>query len=398
MVIMEHQASIKLTVSTQGYIRAYQGETQNYGFFQKGKHLSETAHINDKIALMTLLDNARMRKKDNNSHFFRFLDIDGTFTSFQMSNATLGINGISIDCQLVDEKVVMEIPSAESFSSNKTSNNIQNQLPLFTLAAHEMREPLNAIIGFSDFLIHEFAGTLETQKQRQYAQHIKDSGNHLLELIIAYLEKQELQNAPIDQDVDSTIAEAIAMTGHRTKNRKVVFEPSCHKNYYTTLKSFQLKQVLINLITNAAKYSGDGSIITIKQRVLKNNNLLITVSDTGTGIAEENIKELCQPFKRADNVLSSDIDGQGIGLSLVFGIVEAAKGSVTISSRKNRGTTIYITLPLGNGPMIDKHLKQQKSDCNNLHLLSMNDKNQAEKLHEKYLGDGKSKNKINKTA
>ncbi|UXN05221.1 sensor histidine kinase [Bartonella sp. HY761] len=397
---MKHKAMIKLTVSTQGYIRAFQGETHLYGFFQKGKHLAESVHINDKIALVTLLDNARIGKKDSGYSNFRFINKDGMFIIFQLGNVTLGINGINIDCQLIDKTVSRQISAPTSSIGNmeQDSNAILNEMPPLTLVAHEMREPLNAIIGFTDFLLHEFSGKFETSLQRQYAMHIKESGNHLLQLITTYLEKQQEQDKVIDQDVDSTIAEAIVMTSHLTQHSKVVFTSDLHGSCFTTLKSLQLKQVMINLITNAAKYSGDGSIITIQQRVLKNNHLLLTVSDTGTGIAEEEIEELRHPFKRASNVLSSNIDGYGIGLSLVFGIVEAAKGRVNISSRRNRGTTISLTLPLGNGPQLDKANKHQKIEADNLHFFAINNKTQTVELHEKYLGDGKSKQKIDKTA
>lgn len=261
-----------------------------------------------------------------------------------------------------------------------------------------MREPLNAIIGFTDMLLHEFSGKFANEKQRQYAGHIKDSGQHLLALIQTYLDQQKITDQAMYQDVDSGIAESIAMTTHVTKSRKVIFTPDQQSPCFSALKSIELKQVLINLITNAAKYSDENSIITIQRRILKNNSLLLTVSDTGIGIADEEIQEIRQPFKRAVNALSSNIEGYGIGLSLVFNIVEAVKGSVAISSKKNSGTTISITLPLSHATKMNTSNEHKRKNDDILCSQMANGHSLSTKLREKYINNGSEKEKIDKTA
>lgn len=402
---------IKLTVSTKGIVNTYQGEKKYASLFQKGSHIANNVHINDKIILMTLLDNARIGRKDDASHLLRFMNKEKAFIKIHMSNACLGINGITIDGQLhhkisAKNKQLISINEQRRSLSRDMDNkpsNIRSQTPFI---ANEMREPIQAIIGFAEILLHEFSNICENEQHTNYVKNIKNTSNHLLEILNTYTQRQKKPNALHNQDIDSTIVQVIAMTTHLTKSRKVIFTPSLQGAYYSALKSVELKQVLMHLIHNAAKHSEEDSIITIQRHILKNNNLLLTVSDTGMDATSKKHAEPLskqqaeppQPFKWQKNALST-ANENNVDLSLVLNIVESVKGIISINNKKKYGTIATLIIPLGHNLPTSKNINDKRNNSDNLQkMVWANNQDPSAKLLEKYIGNGKNKQQINKTA
>jgi signal transduction histidine kinase len=216
--------------------------------------------------------------------------------------------------------------------------------------SHELRTPLNAIIGFSDLLQNQMFGPLQKQ-YRDYATIIHESGNHLLNLVSDILDiaKIEAGKFVLDfQDVDLT--ESVAYCVRLVKNRAdeqniklVTLLPAQGLRFKADQRAF--RQVLLNLLTNAVKFSRAGGEVEVSARVT-GGRLALTVKDRGIGMSESLLARIGQPFEQANNDPAHAREGTGLGLSLVHSLIAQHGGRITIESREGAGTAVTCELPL----------------------------------------------------
>jgi signal transduction histidine kinase len=216
--------------------------------------------------------------------------------------------------------------------------------------SHELRTPLNAIIGFSELMVGEMMGPLGNDKYRSYARDIHDSGSHLLAVIndILDLSKAEAGKLELEESwfpVHGVVASACRLLRQRTaaaELRLVVNVPADASMLHADER--KLKQVLLNLLANAIKFTKPGGRVELTV-AMSSAGIVFAVEDTGIGIPAAYLDRVLLPFVQVDNSLSRPHQGTGLGLPLVKAIAELHGGRLEIESREGIGTTASVLLP-----------------------------------------------------
>ena len=216
--------------------------------------------------------------------------------------------------------------------------------------SHELRTPLNAIIGFSEALERELFGPVGNPRYREYAEDIHDSGVHLLNLINDILDLSKIEAGHFnlheeEVELDHIVASACRIVRPRAQQASIRVETSLPTPPVVLLADERaLKQVLINLISNAIKFSSDGDAVRVEANIHA-DGLRIAVIDQGIGIAADDIPKALEPFTQIDGTLSRSHEGTGLGLPLAKHLAELHGGSLTIESTPGQGTTVNVDLP-----------------------------------------------------
>ena len=217
--------------------------------------------------------------------------------------------------------------------------------------SHELRTPLNAIIGFSEILETEVIGHLDPSRQREYARLIHASGEHLLQVVNGILDMSKIESGMFELALEpvpvAPLIEGCAdMMGHQATERGIRLirvVPTGLPEVMADRRAF--RQILLNLLSNAIKFTDRGGSVTVAVRV-EDRNLILSVKDTGIGIAAEDVPRLGTPFVQAESGYDRRFEGTGLGLSMVKGLAALHGGRLAIDSRLGFGTTATVTLPL----------------------------------------------------
>jgi signal transduction histidine kinase len=217
--------------------------------------------------------------------------------------------------------------------------------------SHELRTPLNAIIGFSEILRAESFGKLGVPRYRDYAVDIHNSGNHLLSIINDILDMAKIESGRLElRESECELAEvmdgALRLLADRAETAKVkVVRELPPEGLALYADQRALKQIVINLVTNAVKFTPEGGTITVAGARDATGRVVLSVSDTGIGIAPEQLKRVLEPFIQADGGLARKYEGTGLGLPITRALTELHDGTLDIDSVVGQGTTVRITLP-----------------------------------------------------
>jgi cell cycle sensor histidine kinase DivJ len=217
--------------------------------------------------------------------------------------------------------------------------------------SHELRTPLNAIIGFSDMLLHEMFGAFGDPRQKEYVGLVRDSGHHLLEVVTSILDVSRIEAGAYAVEPEPfRFAEAVDMCRDmmqvlaQGKNIRLGTQVAADTGELNADRR-AVQQILINLASNAIKFTPDGGEVTIGARRV-GSRLHVCVRDNGIGIAEENLANLGKPFTQIHNDYTRRFEGAGLGLSLVKGLVALHEGTMSIESAPGEGTTVSISFPV----------------------------------------------------
>ncbi len=217
--------------------------------------------------------------------------------------------------------------------------------------SHELRTPLNAIIGFSEMIASDAGGTVADTRSRGYARDINDSGQHLLQLIndIIDLAKIEAGRLELNDDVvdlEATVESCLRMVRQRAERDGLAIERRLPGTAPTLLADERkLKQIILNLLSNAVKFTPAGGTVTLAVAAAPPTGCVIRVSDTGIGMAPEDVPRALSPFTQLDGGIAREYDGTGLGLSITKALVELHGGVLGIDSAVGAGTTVSVTLP-----------------------------------------------------
>ncbi|TIO33992.1 MAG: PAS domain-containing sensor histidine kinase [Mesorhizobium sp.] len=222
------------------------------------------------------------------------------------------------------------------------------------VVSHELRTPLNAIIGFSDMLLHEMFGAFRDPRQKEYVALVRESGQHLLSVVTSILDVSRIEAGAYATELEPfRFADAADMC--RSMMRPLAEAKSIALGAQIAPDAGEInadrravQQILINLVSNALKFTPDGGSVVIGAKRV-GSRLHFWVSDTGIGIAEEDMANLGKPFMQIQNGYTRRFEGTGLGLSLVKGLVALHEGTMSIESAPGEGTTVTISLPV-NGP------------------------------------------------
>ena len=226
--------------------------------------------------------------------------------------------------------------------------------------SHELRTPLNAILGMAEALQDDIFGAVN-ERQLKALQTIERSGVHLLELINDILDVSKIESGQMNLDfgftnVNALCQSSIAFVKQQALQKNILIDERISQNLPDLwVDERRIRQVLINLLNNAVKFTAEGGRITLEvtqfslnpvpNAAIAKNFLRIAVIDTGIGIAPENIHKLFQPFVQIDSALNRKYAGTGLGLSLVKRVVELHGGEVGLTSELGVGSCFMIDLP-----------------------------------------------------
>lgn len=218
--------------------------------------------------------------------------------------------------------------------------------------SHELRTPLNAILGFSEIIAKECFGAVGSPRYREYATDIHASGAHLLSLIndlldVAKIEAGRMEILPQVLDVRKIFETALKIIAVKARERcqelAVDIDPAAPQLF---ADERALKQILINLVSNAVKFTPEGGRIAVVASRARCGSFQIMVEDNGPGIPREKLDKIFKPFSQVDNRYDRQGGGTGLGLSLVRGLAELHGGRAWIESEQGKGCRAFVVFPV----------------------------------------------------
>ncbi|RYX86849.1 PAS domain S-box protein [bacterium] len=217
--------------------------------------------------------------------------------------------------------------------------------------SHELRTPMNAILGFAQLLELDDLN----EEQEEGVAHILKAGRHLLHLINEVLEISRIEAGHLNVSLEpvcvgETLQEALSLIKPLAQQRQVLVHPFESCGCHVVADRQRLKQVFLNLFSNAIKYNRQGGSVTVECEKIPGQLFHITITDTGLGILPQDLQKLFTPFERLD-AIHSTIEGTGLGLALSKRLIEAMGGEMGVKSKVGEGTTLWIDLPLVEAPL-----------------------------------------------
>jgi len=223
--------------------------------------------------------------------------------------------------------------------------------------SHELRTPLNSIIGFTGLLLMGMAGEMNDEQKKQLGL-VKNSANHLLDLINDILDISKIEAGRIELDIEEfnlmqLINEILQESAPLVKSSEVKLAGTAADNIFLQSDRRRVKQVLMNLVSNAAKFTEKGSILI--EALMKSDDIIkISVADTGIGIPAEDLNKLFKPFQQLDMSSSKKYEGTGLGLHLSSRLAALLGGTIEVSSEYGKGSIFTFSVPIdikqkGNG-------------------------------------------------
>jgi cell cycle sensor histidine kinase DivJ len=217
--------------------------------------------------------------------------------------------------------------------------------------SHELRTPLNAIIGFSDMLMNEERMRLDGARRQEYAKLINDSGAHLLAVVNGILDMSKMETGDFEispepfapAQVISNCCDLLALKARESGLDLTMRLPADLPEITVDKRAF--KQILLNLVSNAVKFTDRGGRVTVAV-TLEAADILVVVEDTGVGISADDLSLVGRPFFQARAAYDRRHDGTGLGFSIVQGLVALHGGEVSIASRLGEGTRVRVRLPI----------------------------------------------------
>jgi cell cycle sensor histidine kinase DivJ len=329
-----------------------------------GHGLFDRVHVVDRPAYLTALSDAA-RGSEQRVEFrlrrdaARGQNISADFIWVEMrcrplEQGSLEAEVVAVMREVTDRKVqeqALELArtAAEQADASKTR--------FLATMSHELRTPLNAIIGFSEMIVHEEAMMIDAARRKEYAQLINDSGQHLLSVVNGILDisKMETGNFEISPEPFAPRAallhccNLLALKARDNGVDLITRAPEDLPVMNGDPRAF--KQIALNLVANAIKFTERGGSVTVSAAV-EGSRLMLSVTDTGVGIAAEDLARIGDPFFQAGKTYQRKHEGTGLGLSIVKGLVGLHNGEMNVQSTVGEGTTIAVALPLDFAPLL----------------------------------------------
>jgi cell cycle sensor histidine kinase DivJ len=221
--------------------------------------------------------------------------------------------------------------------------------------SHELRTPLNAIIGFSEMIVQEDALMLDAARRKEYAQLINDSGQHLLSVVNGILDMSKMESGSFEISPEpfaprAALLNCCNLLALKARENGIDLVTRVLEDLpVMTGDPRAFKQIVLNLVSNAIKFTERGGAVTVSAGV-EGSRLLLRVTDTGVGIAADDLKRIGDPFFQAGKTYQRRHEGTGLGLSIVKSLVGMHAGDMSVQSKIDEGTTVTVALPLAFSP------------------------------------------------
>ncbi|MGE7418592.1 PAS domain-containing sensor histidine kinase [Methylobacterium tarhaniae] len=218
--------------------------------------------------------------------------------------------------------------------------------------SHEVRTPLNAIIGFAEVMLEEQFGPVGSDRYRDYLRDIRASGEHVVSLVndlldLAKIEAGHLDLAFAGLGLNELVAASVALMQSQAARQRVVMRTSFAPGLPAVLADQRsLRQAALNVISNAIKYTDAGGQVIVSTAMTDRGGVALRVRDTGIGMSPEEVETALQPFRQIATAQRRG-GGTGLGLPLTKALVEANRASLRITSRKGEGTLVEVLFPAG---------------------------------------------------
>jgi PAS domain S-box-containing protein len=215
--------------------------------------------------------------------------------------------------------------------------------------SHEVRTPLNAIIGFAEVMMEERFGPIGNTRYKEYLKDIHTSGAHVLSLVNDLLDLSKIEAGKLELDVEridanAVIAECVSIMQPQASRDRVVIRLSLWPRLPRVLADGRsLRQILLNLLSNAIKFNEPGGQVIVSSALTDAGSVVIRLKDTGIGMSESEIDTALEPFRQIDT--TRKVSGTGLGLPVTKALIEANHASFSIKSRKNEGTLVEVAFP-----------------------------------------------------
>ena len=248
--------------------------------------------------------------------------------------------------------------SAEAILRDKRAAELANHAKTEFLSrmSHEMRTPLNAVIGFSQLLLSR-PGTPSSREVRDYAEHVLGAGEHLLALINDVLDLQRVEQGrmslePSNVRIDDMVAQVMSLLSSSALDRGVRFDNQLPPGIVVRADERRLLQVLLNVASNAVKYNRPAGVVRWSADAPPGSaRVRLSIEDSGSGLAPQQLDRLFQPFERLGKETST-IEGTGLGLIIARSLTVAMGGSLDVVSRSGVGTRVLIDLPQASSAIV----------------------------------------------
>jgi len=218
------------------------------------------------------------------------------------------------------------------------------------MMSHDLRTPLNAIIGFSDMMQSGMLGPVASLKYLEYARDIHRSGHILLGVINEILDLSKIEAGRYelyteDIAVAAVVEECVSVLSVTVRQRDVKLTfTTCHL-LRVRADNRAFKKILLNLLSNAVKFTPPGGRVSLNATSASDHMIAFSVTDTGIGIAADDLDRIFEPFRRADASVARAYEGTGLGLAITKGLVELSGGRLSLESEVGIGTTVTVWLP-----------------------------------------------------
>jgi len=305
--------------------------------YQIAEPFLDRALSGERVEFDNVIKNAEGESRDLHTAYVPDIDEIGAIS---------GIFALVIDdTESKQRERTLELATAEAARANKAKSEFLSAM------SHELRTPLNAILGFAQ-LLRDYSDVQPSEDQMTNIEHIVSGGHHLLALVNEILDLARVESVGFDLSLEptnviQTIRQSLAVAGPLADKRHISLDVSAGISTETCVQADpnRLKQVLLNLISNAIKYNRDDGSVTIDANLTGDGRARISVTDTGPGIPAESHDEVFLPFSRL-SVETSQIEGTGIGLTISRQLVENMAGTLDFDSTPGEGSTFWLELPL----------------------------------------------------
>jgi two-component system, cell cycle sensor histidine kinase DivJ len=317
-----------------------------------GEGLFARVHVADRPAYLTALSRCRTESETAAFEFrLRQANEAGRYVWAEMRCRPMpergeGIVAVTRD---ISERKAQEEELLRIRDEAESANHAKTQF-LATMS-HELRTPLNAVIGFSEILNRELFGALGEARYRDYAGLIHESGQHLLHVVNDILDMSKIEAGKFDIvkepfDSGALVKSCCEIMRHAAEQKSIDLRMDIAPHLPELAADKRAcKQILLNVISNAIKFTGEGGCVLVSTHI-ETGNIALVVADNGIGIAEEDLPRLGNPFVQAHVSYDRSYDGAGLGLSVVKGLVRLHGGRLALASTLGEGTTATILLPI----------------------------------------------------
>jgi cell cycle sensor histidine kinase DivJ len=317
--------------------------------------LFDRLHVADRVGYMCAL--ADLREKEGFRRVEARIRVPGSagtvatdYRSFviEMMRPAVDEPTITALVRAGDETAALRAALAASADTAESTELAKSRV--LAAVSHELRTPLNSIIGFSDMLLHGMIGDLSDPRQKEYVTLVRESGCHLLSVVNSILDVSRLESGAYPTDLEpfrfgDAVEMCRSMLEKQAADKELVFQVALAGDIGEVHADKRaVKQMLINLISNAIKFTPAGGTVAVGGKRV-GSRLHFWVSDNGIGMSADDLARIGKPFTQVQNDYTRRFEGAGLGLSLVKGLVALHHGTMAIESEPGHGTTVTISLP-----------------------------------------------------